>query len=96
MFKKTLNFSELKSDPNSINEIKDGDVFQVFHRGQDVKVIMTQEHFFNLMARLEKAEGVAQRTAYNPEKLMAEFDNKVEKLNDLIGKVEGKITKRVG
>jgi hypothetical protein len=80
MFKKTLNFSELKSDPNSINEMKDSDVFQVFHRGQDVKVIMTQEHFLNLMARLEKAEGAGQRTAYNPKKLMAEFDNKIDKL----------------
>jgi hypothetical protein len=96
MFKKTLNFSELKSDPNSISEMKDGDVFQVFHRGQDVKVVMTQEYFFTLMARLEKAEGVAKRTTYNPEKFMADFDNKVEKLSDLIGKVEGKIGKKVG
>lgn len=80
MFKKTLNFSELKSDPNTLAEMKDGDVYQVFHPGQDVKVMMTQEYFFNLMARLEKAEGVAKRTTYNPEKLMADFDSKVEKV----------------
>ena len=96
MFKKTLNFSELKSDPNSIAEMKDGEVFQIFHRGQDVKVMMTQEYFFKLMARLEKVEGPVNRTSYNPEKLMADFDSKVEKLNELIGKVEGKNGKRVG
>lgn len=96
MFKKTINFSELKSDPNSLSEIKDGDVFQIFHRGHEVKVMMTQEYFFTLMARLEKAEGVINRTKYNPEELMAQFDTKVEKLAHLIGKVEKKISKRVG
>ncbi len=96
MFKKTLNFSELKSDPNAVSEMKDGDVFQVFHRGHDVKVMMTQEYFFNLMARLEKAEGIVKRTDYNPEKLMADFESKVNMLNDLIGKVEGKADKKVG
>ena len=95
MFKKTLNFSELKSDPNLVSEMEDGDVFQVFHRGQDVKVMMTQEYFFTLMARLEKAEGIAKRTSYNPEKLMADFESKVEKLNALIGKVTSK-GKKVG
>lgn len=95
MFKKTLNLSELKSDFDSVSEMKDGDVFQVFHRGHDVKVIMTQEYFFNLMARLEKTEGVAKRTDYNPEKLMADFESKVNKLNDLIGKVEGSTSEKV-
>ncbi|MBI2519776.1 MAG: hypothetical protein HYV97_05145 [Bdellovibrio sp.] len=90
MFKRTLNFSDLKSDPNLISEMKDGDVFQVFHRGQDVKVMMTQEYFFTLMARLEKSEGIAKRTSYNPEKLMADFESKVEKLNNLIDKAEAR------
>ncbi len=87
MFKKTINFSELKSDPTLVSEMKDGEVFQIFHRGQDVKVMMTQEYFFTLMARLEKAEGISKKISYDPEKLMAEFESKVEKLNHLIGKV---------
>ena len=95
MFKKTINFSELKSDPNLVSELKDGDVYQIFHRGQEVKVMMTQEYFFTLMARLEKAEGIARKTSYNPEKLMADFESKVEKLNHLIGKVTAK-GKKVG
>ncbi len=90
MFKKTLNFSELKSDPTSISEMQDGEVFQVFHRGQDVKVMMTQEYFFTLMSRLEKAEGTVKRADYNPDQLMADFDSKMKKLDSLIGKVENK------
>lgn len=88
MFKKTINFSELKSDPASVSEMADGEVFQIFHRGQDVKVMMTQEYFFELMARLDKAEGIAKTSKYNPEQLMSEFENKMDKLNDLLGKVE--------
>jgi hypothetical protein len=56
MFKKTLNFSDLKSDPSAVAELKNDEVVQVFHRGHEVKVMMTQDHFFNLMARLEKFE----------------------------------------
>jgi hypothetical protein len=90
MFKKTINFSELKSDPTLISKMADGEVFQIFHRGQDVKVMMTQEYFFELMARLEKAEGVAKIFKYEPEKLMSEFESKMDKLNDILGKVQVK------
>ncbi len=90
MFKKTLNFSDLKSDPTSVSEINDGEVFQIFHRGHDVKVMMTQEYFFNLMARLEKAEGVVKTTKYNSEKLMSDFENKMNKLDDLLNRADHK------
>lgn len=90
MFKKTINFSDLKKDPSLVSEMEDGQVFQVFHRGQDVKVMMTQEYFFNLMARLEKAEGSGKRTNYDPDKMMEDFNKKMRKLDDLIGKAEHK------
>ena len=88
MFKKTINFSELKSDPNSVSEMADGEVFQIFHRGQDVKVMMTQEYFFTLMARIEKAEGIAKTSKYNPEQLMSDFESKMDKLNNILDKAE--------
>ena len=90
MFHKTINFSDLKKDPSLISEMEDGQIFQVFHRGQDVKVMMTQEYFFNLMARLEKAEGSEKRTSYDPNKMMEDFNNKMKQLDSLIGKVENK------
>lgn len=70
--------------------MEDGQIFQIFHRGQDVKVMMTQEYFFSLMARLEKAEGSSRRTSYSPEKMMEDFSSKMKQLDDLIGKVENK------
>ncbi|QDK42703.1 hypothetical protein DOM21_14840 [Bacteriovorax stolpii] len=90
MFKKTLNFSDLKSDPTSVSEMKTGEVFQIFHRAHEVKVMMTQEHFFNLMSRLERAEGTTKTTNYNPEKFMADFESKMAQLDDLLNKVPNK------
>ena len=95
MFKKTINFSELKSDPSLISEMNDGEVFQIFHRGQDVKVIMTQDHYFELMSRLEKAEVVVKTSKYDPEQLMSDFESKMDQLNVILGKVEMKKGKAV-
>ena len=83
MFKRILSFEDLKNGTDSFSEIKDGDVFQIFHRGHDVKVVMTQEYFFNLVARLENAESATGRTTYNPEKLMTEFEDRMKKLNQV-------------
>ncbi|MFP5385568.1 MAG: hypothetical protein ACLGHN_05775 [Bacteriovoracia bacterium] len=94
MFKKTLNFSDLKSDPSAIAELKNDEVVQVFHRGHEVKVMMTQDHFFNLMARLEKFENSGKTSKYDVEDLLAEFDNKLKQVNAMLGK--NKPMKRTG
>lgn len=85
MFKKTITFSELNNGGTSVAaELKDGEVLQIFHRGSEVKVMMTQEHYFTLLARLEKAENAGKRTSYDPEKLMKSFEEKVRKLDDML------------
>lgn len=86
MFKKTLNFSDLKTDSTVVAELKNGEVVQVFHRGHEVKVMMTQDHFFNLMARLEKFENSGKTSKYDVDDLLAEFDNKLKQVNAMIGK----------
>lgn len=86
MFKKTLNLSDLKSDPSAVGELKNDEVVQVFHRGHEVKVMMTQDHFFNLMARLEKFENSGKTSRYDVEDLLAEFDNKLKQVNAMLGK----------
>lgn len=86
MFKKTINFSDLKSDPSSIADLKKDEIVQVFHRGHEVKVVMTQDHFFNLMARLEKIENSAKSTKYDVDDLLAEFDSKLKQVNAMLGK----------
>jgi hypothetical protein len=86
MFKKTVNFSDLKTDPSEVSELKNDEVLQVFHRGHEVKVIMTQNHFFNLMARLEKLENSGMTSKYDVEELLTEFDDKLKQVNALLGK----------
>ena len=94
MFKKTLNFSELKNDPTAVSEMKDSEVIQILHRGSEVKVMMTQEHYFQLLARLEKTEGTSKTTAFNAEKLISDFDKRLNQFSDLLGKTPKKA--RVG
>jgi hypothetical protein len=52
----------------------DGEVVQIKHLGLDVKVMMTQEYFFELMGRLEKTEGIAKTSKYDSEQLMSDFE----------------------
>ena len=72
MYKKKIDLKELISD-NCLTDMVDGDVYQITHQSQDVKVIMTQEYYFCLMARLEKAEGTTRLVKCDPAKLMTEF-----------------------
>ncbi len=69
-------------------ELKDGEVVQIFYRGSDVKVMMTQETYFNLLSRLEKAEDTKSRTNYTPEKLVAAFEKKMKEVDELLGRAE--------
>lgn len=86
MFKKTLNFSELKSDPSAVADLKNDEVVQVFHRGHEVKVVMTQDHFFNLLARIEKLEGAGQKSRYDVDELLTEFDDRLKEVSALLRK----------
>lgn len=86
MFKKTLSVCDLKSDASAISELKNDEVIQVFQRGHDVKVIMTQDHYFNLMARLEKYENSGKITMYDSDGLLAEFDTKLNQVNAMLSK----------
>lgn len=74
MYKKKIDLKDIKLDNSLISDLLDGDVYQITQKGHNVKVIMTQEYFFQLMARLEKIEGITQALKYDPEKLMSNFE----------------------
>ena len=78
MYKKTVNWDEVNIGKNLLSEIEDGDVYQIIQKGQDVKVMMTQEYYFQLMAKLEKADGSTKVTIYDPETLMTDFEKRVK------------------
>jgi len=53
MFKKTLNLSQLKREINDLlGDLTGDDALQVVHRGKQIKVIITQEHYFKLLGQL--------------------------------------------
>ena len=53
MFKTTVVASKLREKMAQYFEMATGDdVIQILHRGNDVKVLMTQEHYLNLLSRL--------------------------------------------
>lgn len=54
MFKSTITFSQLKSNSDHLTSLQSKEVLQVLHRGSEVKVVMTQEHYFYLLAMLER------------------------------------------
>lgn len=55
MFYKTIKFSDLKNT-SEFSKMRDGQVYQVFHRGSGVKVLMTQEKYFALLSKIERLE----------------------------------------
>jgi hypothetical protein len=53
MFFRTLNLTKFKENPSEpLSEVSDGRVLQLLHGGHDVKVIMTQDHYFQLLANV--------------------------------------------
>ena len=80
MFKQKMRFDDLKNNPKIVTDMVDGDVIQITNGGDAFKVLMTQEYYFKLMARLEKAEGAIKRTHYDPDILMSSFEGKLTSL----------------
>ncbi len=78
MFYKTIKLDEMSKNPVLLSEMKDGQVLQVNCPGQDTKVMMTQEYYLELMGKLEKNEGSAKVTKYDPETLMTDFEKRVK------------------
>src|ERR1700692_1892948 len=53
MFKATVVASKLREKMAQYFDLATGDdVVQILHRGNDVKVLMTQDHYLNLLSRL--------------------------------------------
>jgi hypothetical protein len=50
MFKKITNLTEISKDREIWAEIKGQDAVQVMHRGNEPKVVISQDYFFHLLA----------------------------------------------
>ena len=50
MFKKTVNLTEMSANRDLWAELSGKESIQVLHRGNDPKVVISQEYFFHLLA----------------------------------------------
>lgn len=78
MFKKRINLDDFMGGSNFLSDMKDGDVYQIIQKGKEVKVVMTQEYYFQLMAKLEKTDSSTRITNYDPEILMTDFAKRLK------------------
>lgn len=72
MFKKTVNLTEFRS--NALSLLKelgngDGEAIQLVHRGQSIKVIITQERYFQLLEALESYQGRQEKLVGHPSEI---------------------------
>lgn len=92
MFKATVVASKLREQmAHYFDLVRGSEVVQVIHRGGDIKVLMTQQHYLNLLSRLalyEKAPDAKQVPAKSSREIenairakLAEHD-KEEELQD--------------
>jgi len=53
LFHETITASELRENQKEhLEGVKGSNVLQIIHRGQPIRVLMTQEHYLNLLGRL--------------------------------------------
>lgn len=61
MFKKTLTLSELKQSINEeLGGLSGNDALQVVHRGKQIKVVITQERYFQLLGQIAQLSASSQ------------------------------------
>lgn len=54
MFFRTMNLTKFKNNPSDpLGEIEKDKVLQLLHGGHEVKVVMTQDHYFGLLSQIE-------------------------------------------
>ncbi len=55
-----MTLSELKRDINDLfGELQNDEALQIIHRGKGIKVILTQERFFELLGLIDQLRGDA-------------------------------------
>lgn len=77
MFKATVVASKLREQMAHYFDLVHGDeVVQILHRGGEIKVLMTQEHYLNLLSRLALYEK-SPKAKTTPAKSSREIENAI-------------------
>ena len=60
MFHSTITASDLRQNlRENLDLVKDDQVLQITHRGEPIRVLLTQEHYFALLGKLSATSPVA-------------------------------------
>lgn len=81
--KETINFKTLRDKGPSAIEVKGDEVVQVVSKGSDIKVIISQEYFLNLLAAYNNSQiraGVKEEKTVNIEDRLRSFEEKLSKV----------------
>jgi flagellar biosynthesis regulator FlbT len=95
MFIKTVSASEFRENiKDNLELVKDNNVLQVLHRGDGIKIVITQEHFFNILQKSRlfddfenqhKDKGTLNQKTITKEELLKITKQKSKLKNDKIG-----------
>lgn len=84
--KETINFKTLSEKGLSAIDVKGNEVVQVISKGSDIKVIISQEHYLNLLAaynQLLVRAGVKEEKTVDMEERMRSFEDRLSKIMEV-------------
>ncbi len=94
MFKLTVIASKLREEmAYYLGQVKGSDVIQILHRGDSVKVMMTQQHYLEILSRLAVYERESGTEVAHPskEKLKKKLESRLKKVKNEKEGVDGSI-----
>ena len=89
MFIKTVSTSELRGNvKENLEIVKDDKILQIIHRGDGIKVLMTQEYFFYIIQRAKlynemiNSENINTKKRFTKEEIIKRNEEKLALINE--------------
>jgi hypothetical protein len=85
--KETINFKTLREKGPSAVDIKGDEVVQIVGKGSEIKVIITQEYFLNLLSAYNNIlvrNGIKKEEKVNLEEMIGEFQAELKEMRKLL------------
>jgi hypothetical protein len=81
--KETINFKSLREKGPSAIDVKGDEVVQVITKGSEIKVIISQEHYLNLLSAYNNIlirSGIKKEETVNFEEQLKSFEERLSKI----------------
>jgi antitoxin (DNA-binding transcriptional repressor) of toxin-antitoxin stability system len=80
MYKKRIILDSSNRISDVIDDLKDGEAIQLLEKGKSVRVVITQEEYFKLMAKSNESSGI--KVPFDKIKLENEIKNKIKEMDN--------------